>query len=252
MATTPERLAELHRRQGWATSWGLAAEVLSAERTLAKHDLLDPDVVLGALYVPSDGLAKAVRTIEAQLRLARARGVRVLDRHEVTAVRVDDGHVTGVVTDQGELPAEIVVCCAGIWGPKVARMVGMTLPLTPLAHQFAWSTPLPALVGAGAEATRPILRHQGADLYLRERGEHLGVGYYGHDPMPIDADDIVAVADATVMPSVLPFTAGRLRAGMGRCRHPGPGPSTASIEEGSTASSRSPPTTCPCSASRHR
>jgi len=110
------------------------------------------------------------------------------------------------VTDQGELPADIVVCCAGIWGPKVARMVGMRLPLTPLAHQLAWSTPLPTLAGATAEATRPILRHQGADLYLREKHDRLAIGYYGHAPMPIEADDIAAVADAAIMPSVLPFT----------------------------------------------
>jgi dimethylglycine oxidase len=206
IATTPERLAELHRRHGWATSWGLHAELLTAEQTLARHDLLDPSAVLGALSVPSDGIAKSVRAIEAHLRLARARGVRVLGRTEVLDVRVDDGRVTAVVTDQGEIPAEIVVCCAGIWGPRIARMVGMRLPLTPLAHQLAWSEPLAELAGATTEATRPILRHQGADLYLRERGERLGIGYYGHTPMPIDADDIASVADAPAMPSVQTFT----------------------------------------------
>ncbi len=206
VATTPERLAELHRRHGWATSWGLRAEVLTPEQTLARHDLLDPDAVLGSLYVPTDGIAKAVRSIEAQLRLARTRGVRVLDRHEVTGIAVDDGRVTAVVTDHGELPADIVVCCAGIWGPKVARMVGMILPLTPLAHQLAWSTPLPQLAGSMAELTRPILRHQGADLYLRERDDRIGVGYYGHDPMPVDAADIAPIDEAPIMPSMLPFT----------------------------------------------
>ena len=206
VATTPARLAELHRRHGWATSWGLDAQILTPEQTVARHELLDPAVVLGGLYVPTDGLAKPIRTIQAQLRLARSRGVEVLDRHEVTAVRTDGGRVTGVVTDRGELAADIVVCCAGIWGPKITRMAGVRLPLTPLAHQLAWSTPLPELAGATAEATRPILRHQGADLYLRERDDRIGVGYYGHDPMPIEAADIASMADAPVMPSVLEFT----------------------------------------------
>ena len=96
-----------------------------------------------------------------------------------------------VVTDQGEIAADIVVCCAGIWGPTVAAMVGMTLPLTPLEHQLAWTTPLPALAGASREATLPILRHQDQDLYYRERFDTLGVGYYGHRPMPVDAAEIV-------------------------------------------------------------
>jgi len=217
VATTPERLRELHRRHGWATSWRLHSEILSPAQTLARNDLLDPDVVLGSLYVPTDGLANAVRTVQAQLREAQGRGVRVLDRHEVVAIRTDDDRVTAVVTDRGELPADIVVCCAGIWGPRVARMVGMNLPLTPLAHQLVWTDQLPALAGTLAaastgsarklaEAVRPIMRHQGADLYFRERFDRLGIGSYAHRPMPIDADEISAVGAAEVMPSVLPFT----------------------------------------------
>src|SRR5690242_5342238 len=41
VATTPERLADLHRKQGWATSWGVGAEVVDAERCLELHPLLD-------------------------------------------------------------------------------------------------------------------------------------------------------------------------------------------------------------------
>ena len=31
-----------------------------------------------------------------------------------------------VITDRGEIPADIVVCAAGIWGPRIGAMVGMT------------------------------------------------------------------------------------------------------------------------------
>ena len=189
-------------------------------------------MLLGALYVPTDGLGKAVRAIEAQLRLARSRGVRVLERHEVLSVRTENGRVTGVVTDRGELDADIVVCCAGIWGPRIARMVGMRLPLTPLAHQFVWSSPLPELAGATGEATRPILRHQTADLYLRERGDQLGVGYYGHEPMPVDADDIASIADAPIMPSIQDFTPGDFEPGWTEAEKIIPALRSARVEEG--------------------
>jgi glycine cleavage system aminomethyltransferase T/glycine/D-amino acid oxidase-like deaminating enzyme len=232
VATTTERLAELHRRHGWASSWGLEAELLTSAQTLAKHDLLDPSAVLGGLFVPTDGVAKSLRAVDAHLRLARSRGVHVLDRHEVLNVRTDGGRVTGVVTDRGELTADIVVCCAGIWGPRIARMVGMRLPLTPLAHQLAWSPPLPELAGAGREASRPILRHQGADLYMRERFDRLGIGYYGHAPMPVEADDIVAVADAEVMPSVQAFTAGDFAPGWADAAALVPALRTSAFEDG--------------------
>ncbi|MEV4063485.1 GcvT family protein [Nonomuraea dietziae] len=206
VATTPERLAELHRRHGWAAAWGIEAHLLSPEECVAKHSLLDGSKVLGGLFLPTDGLAKAVRAVDAQLARARERGVRVLPRHEVLDIRSEGGRVTSVVTDQGEIAADIVVCCAGIWGPKVARMVGMNLPLTPLAHQLAWTGQVQELAGQTEEATRPILRHQDADLYYRERFDTLGIGYYGHRPMPISADDILSVDAAEVMPSVLTFT----------------------------------------------
>jgi len=206
IATTPERATELHRRHGWLTAWGVEAFLLSAAEAAARYPLLDPDVVLGGLFVPTDGIAKAVRAVDAQIRRATSRGAKVLSRHEVLDITVTDGRVTGVVTDRGDIPADIVVCCAGIWGPVIAAKVGMTLPLTPLAHQLAWTSAVPALAGRTQEAVLPILRHQDQDLYYRERFEGIGIGYYGHRPMPIRAEEIARLDEAEVMPSVLSFT----------------------------------------------
>ncbi|MFK4267616.1 GcvT family protein [Streptomyces milbemycinicus] len=206
IATTPERLAELRRRHGWVTSWGVEARLIGPDECVELHPLVDRERVLGGLLVPTDGLAKAVLAVEAQLTAARERGARTLGRHEVLDIREEDGRVSAVVTDHGEIPADIVVCCAGIWGPKVARMVGMDLPLTPLAHQLAWTGPVPALAGQAEEAVRPILRHQDADLYYRDRFDQLGIGYYGHRTMPVSPDDIASVDSAEHMPSVLRFT----------------------------------------------
>jgi glycine cleavage system aminomethyltransferase T/glycine/D-amino acid oxidase-like deaminating enzyme len=211
VATTRARLRDLYRRKGWLAAWGVAARILSPDECVESFPLLDRDRVLGGLLVPTDGIAKAVRAIEAQGRAAQDRGVRFLANTEVTGVAVEDGRVTGVVTDGGELAADVVVCCAGIWGPQVAAMVGMTLPLTPLAHQLAWTGPIPALAGQAEEITHPILRHQDNDLYYREIEDRLAIGFYGHDPMPVDASDVprhgrshqTPIAE---MPSVLDFT----------------------------------------------
>jgi glycine cleavage system aminomethyltransferase T/glycine/D-amino acid oxidase-like deaminating enzyme len=206
VATSPERVAELHRRHGWLTSWGIEAHVLSPQQCLRQHSLLNPDIVLGGLHVPTDGLAKSVNAVAAQIASAQARGVRFLGEQEVIDVRTTGDRVSAVVTTEGELRADVVVCCAGIWGPRIARMVGMTLPLTPVAHQLAWTGRVPALTGQDQEAVRPILRHQDADLYYRERHDTLGIGYYGHRPLPVDPDDILSVEEAEVMPTVLRFT----------------------------------------------
>ncbi|MGW7367967.1 GcvT family protein [Streptomyces sp. NPDC054841] len=232
LATTPERLTELHRRHGWITAWGIESRLLSPEACIELHPLVDPERVLGGLLVPTDGLAKAVLAIEAQIRRATERGVRFLARHEVLDVVHSEGQVSAVVTDQGEIAADIVVCCAGIWGPKIARMVGMNLPLTPLAHQLAWTGPVPALEGQAEEAVRPILRHQDADLYYRDRFDRIGIGYYGHRPMPVDPEDIVSVDEAEQMPSVMKFTEDDFADAWAETRSLLPATRDAKIEEG--------------------
>jgi glycine cleavage system aminomethyltransferase T/glycine/D-amino acid oxidase-like deaminating enzyme len=232
VATTPERVAELHRRHGWLTSWGIEASVLSPQQCLIQHSLLDPDVVLGGLHVPTDGLAKSVNAVAAQIASAQARGVRFLGEQEVIDVRTVGDRVSAVVTTDGELRADVVVCCAGIWGPRIARMVGMTLPLTPVAHQLAWTGRVPALTGQDQEAVRPILRHQDADLYYRERHDTLGIGYYGHRPLPVDPDDILSVEEAEVMPTVLRFTEEDFAPAWEATRHLLPSTQETKVEEG--------------------
>lgn len=232
VATSPERFAEVQRRHGWLTSWGIESRVVGPDECVELHPLLDRERVLGGLLVPTDGLAKAVLGVEAQIRRARDRGVRFLAHHEVLDVRTADERVSAVVTDHGEIPADIVVCCAGIWGPKIARMAGMNLPLTPLAHQLAWTGPVPALAGQTEEAVRPILRHQDEDLYYRDSFDRLGIGSYGHRPMPVSADDILSVDAAEEMPSVLAFTEDDFAEAWAETRSLLPATREAKVEEG--------------------
>lgn len=207
VATTPDRLADLQRKHGWAASWGVPARLVDTAACLALHPLLDPAAVLGGLYVGTDGLASALRSGAAQARRATERGARFLAHHAVLDVASTGGRVTGVVTSQGLVPADVVVSACGFWGPKVGRMVGLTVPLLPMAHQYARTGQVPGLLDDGStDARLPIVRHQDADLYYREHGDRLGIGYYGHRPMPVDVEALPGWDDATGMPSMLPFT----------------------------------------------
>ena len=210
LALTDDRLRELHRRAGFAEAWGIESRVIDPDETARLWPLVDRDAIVGAYHVPTDGLAKAVRVSEAQARRATEGGARFLGHHTVTGIRTDDGRVRAVITDQREIEADIVVCAAGIWGPLIGAMVGMTVPLQPLAHQYTRSTVLPEVVAFGIPGDRedlhPIVRAQDRDLYFREHTDRLGVGSYAHVPMPIDAATILPPSQAPVMPSVLEFT----------------------------------------------
>ena len=217
VATTPERFTDLRRRHGWLTSCGVPSRLVDPDECAALHPLLRADRVLGGLHTPTDGLAKAPRAVAAQLARAVDRGARVVGNARVTAVRTAQGRVTGVAvtTASGtdEIRADVVVSATGFWGPRTGALVDLTIPLLPMAHQYARTSPIPALTGRTTveqEATAPILRHQDRDLYFREHVDRLGIGSYAHRPMPVD---LAAVAepggpesDQHSMPSSLEFT----------------------------------------------
>ena len=237
VATTPARLADLRRRHGYAQSWGLeGARLLDPDECVRISPLLDRDVVLGGYLVPSDGLAKAVRAAEVMARRAIEGGARVVGECTVTGIRTDDGRVRAVITDQGEVPADVVVSCAGIWGPRIGAMVGMATPLQPLAHLYAKTGPVPALAAIAAsvelEDERPILRHQDRDLYFREHVDRMGIGAYGHRPLPVEASDLLSPAEAPVMPSVLDFTPEDFEESWGWAQELMPALRETTIEEG--------------------
>ncbi|MGX6603084.1 GcvT family protein [Micromonosporaceae bacterium Da 78-11] len=196
VATTPQRLKELHRRHRFGQSWGVASAVVDAGECATLFPLLDKDRVLGGLHVPGDGLALAVQAGEAQAARAQRRGARFLGGQRVIGIEQRAGTVTGVRTADARYAADLVVSCAGFWGPAIGRLAGVDIPLLPMAHQYVRTT------AAGADDDLPILRHQDRDLYFRAHGEQLGIGSYLHDPMPVDLADLAADDH----PSMLPFT----------------------------------------------
>ena len=216
VATTPARLEELKRRHGFATSWGIEARLISAEECLWMYPHLNKDLVLGGLHIPSDGLALAARATQILIDRTSKAGVRYLGSTPVTGIQRTDSRVTGVITPNATIPADIVISCAGFWGVELGAMVGVPVPLLPLAHQYAKTTAVPSLKGRalnsqmnGMNAALPILRHQDQDLYFREHGEQYGIGYYGHRPIPVVASSLGLTGkdvDEKNMPSRLEFT----------------------------------------------
>src|SRR6478736_4806090 len=221
LATTEARLQDLRRKLGYATSWGIEGRIIDPDECGKHYPLLttgalaNGNKVLGGLYVPTDGLASAARAVQLLISRTRQAGVTYLGSTTVTGIQQTSGRVTGVETADGVIPADLVVSCAGFWGREIGKMVGLKVPLLPLAHQYVKTTPLPELKGRNElpnGARLPILRFQDKDLYYREHGDRIGIGSYAHRPMPVDLDrDLRRYAPdevtATAMPSSLTFTA---------------------------------------------
>lgn len=212
VATTPERLEELKRKHGWAASWGIETKLLSAEECVKLYPLLSREVVLGGLHIPSDGLALAARAVQLLIERTRKAGVRYIGSTPVTGIERAQGRVTGVETPNGTVAADTIISCAGFWGVEVGAMVGLPIPLQPMAHQYVKTTAVPSQKGKNElpnGARLPILRYQDQDLYYREHGDRYGIGYYGHRPIPVVAGSLGPTPKQVIeenMPSRLEFT----------------------------------------------
>ena len=219
LATTEARLEDLKRKLGYATSWGIEGRIIDPDECEKHYPLLNTgtlangNTVLGGLYVPTDGLAFAARAVHLLISRARQAGVTFLGSTAVTGIEQAGGKVTGVETADGVIPADIVVSCAGFWGRELGKLVGLKVPLLPLAHQYVKTTPLNELRGVNElpnGASKPILRYQDRDLYFREHGNRIGIGSYAHKPMPVDMEQLPRVGAEEMsdhhMPSRLAFT----------------------------------------------
>ena len=204
-AWTPERLADLKRKAGFAASWGIEAHVISPGEARDFIPMLS-DRILGALYVPSDIQTRPTRPAEAMAREAESMGATFYGDTRVAGLDIEGGRINAVRTNRGDIKTELVVSAAGIWAPRVGGMAGVSIPLSPMQHLYAVTTPVEGLVGATEEVSQPILRHQDEAMYFRQDGESYGIGSYNHEPLLVESEDIPDHEEAPIAPAEMEFT----------------------------------------------
>ena len=204
VAWTPERLVDLKRKAGYGLSWGVDAHLLSPREARDLVPVLS-DRILGALHVPSDVHTKATRPAEAMAREAERNGASFHGKVKVSGLDIARGRIRGVRTTLGDIRTDLVIAAAGIWAPMVGRMAGVPIPLSPMQHLYAVSTPIEELAGATEEISQPMVRHQDAAMYFRQEGDCYGIGSYRHEPLLVEAGDLLDYDEASIAPAELPF-----------------------------------------------
>jgi len=87
------------------------------------------DRIFGASFCPSDGHANPSKTVLAFAAAAARHGAEIRTGVEVTAISTSAGKVTGVMTSDGPILADIVIVTAGIYTPRLLGPLGLNLPL---------------------------------------------------------------------------------------------------------------------------
>ena len=173
VAASAARLEELERGAAMARSFGLEAHILSPAAAQERWPLLSTAGLFGAVFLPKDGQTNPVDTTAALARAARAAGVRILENLAATGIRTARGRVTGVVTAEGEVSADAVVNCAGMWAREVGGWAEVAVPLHAAEHFYIVTQPI-----AGLSSGLPVLRDADACSYFKEDTGKLLVGWF--------------------------------------------------------------------------
>ncbi len=188
LASTEERMEELRRQAGWAKTFGLPLELISAAEAKELFPLMSTEGVLGAAWLPTDGYIDPSQLTYALADGARRGGCRIFTDTRVTGIEVKDGRVRGVRTERGDVAAEVVVDAGGMFAAEIARMAGVRVPLLPMSHQYLVTQPLDAVRearGSGEERrSLPTLRDPDLLVYYREDGDGLVMGGYERQSEP--------------------------------------------------------------------
>jgi len=208
VARTPERMQELTRRMSSAKSFGIPdTELITPARVKELVPYIDESVILGGFYTPSVGVVDSLRAGTIMRERAQALdALTVAANTEVLGIDVEDGRVVRVRTSGGDIETNVVVIACGCWSPKVARMAGASIPLTPAVHQMKDIGPVPRFADAKGDIEYPIVRDMDTNMYERQHGTGLEVGSYAHRPILHRVEEIPSNAEAALSPTEFPFT----------------------------------------------
>ncbi|HEV8402813.1 MAG TPA: FAD-dependent oxidoreductase [Candidatus Limnocylindrales bacterium] len=191
LASSPERFEELRRQAGWAKTFGLPLELITAAEAQDRFPLMSTEGVLGAVWLPTDGWLDPSGLANALAAGARKRGAQIRSRTRVVGIGIERGRVTGVTVEhdgqRDEIRADVVVNAGGMFAPELGRMVGVNIPIIPMAHQYLFTEPID-----GVHPGLPQLRDPDNLVYFREEVGGLCMGGYERDPAPWSLDGIPA------------------------------------------------------------
>ncbi len=173
LAENPLQLAELGEWLMVARAHGLDTRLLSAPEL---HAVLKSEAKewAGALYTASDARAEPNRAAPAIARGALRYGAQVISHCAVRGIERAAGRISGVITEQGSVSAQAVICAGGAWTSMFCRSLGIAVPQLTVLGSVARTAPaVPLLEGQAWSPAVAIRRRADGGYTVAHGGSHL-------------------------------------------------------------------------------
>ena len=185
IACTQSRLEEFRRISAFCRHFDVNIEEISPTEVQNLWPMMDNSDVLAGFLSTGDGTVNPIDVTMALAKGARNGGIRIFEETRVTAIKKNNNRVTGVVTDKGEIEAEYVVNCAGMWAGEVGKLAGVNIPLQAAEHYYLITEPI-----EGVTDDLPVLVDPDRYAYYREEVGGLLLGVFEPVAAPWSIDGI--------------------------------------------------------------
>ena len=173
VAADADRLEEFRRVAAFNRWCGVDAQEISPSEVKSLFPLARVDDIEAGFYVKGDGRANPVDVTMALAKGARMAGARIVEGVTVTGVLKYNGRVTGVRTTLGDVQAEYVANCAGMWARQLGERDDVVIPNQAAEHYYLITEAIKDLPPA-----LPVLEDPASYGYFREEVGGLLVGLF--------------------------------------------------------------------------
>ena len=187
-ASTKEWYDYLKRERSKARYMGLHQEFISPKELGDRHPLIDPKHYYAALWDDQDGDLDPSGATYAFAKSARVHGAQYFTHCGVTAMAQRPDGSWDLTTPKGQINAEQVVNCGGLWAREVGHMSGIHLPVQPMEHHYLITEDIAEIqarmVDQGEAGRLPAGIDYEANIYFRQERQGMLLGTYEPQSTP--------------------------------------------------------------------
>jgi glycine cleavage system aminomethyltransferase T/glycine/D-amino acid oxidase-like deaminating enzyme len=178
-ASNADYLEEYRRVAAFNRYCGVDVQEISPKEIKELFPLARVDDLLAGFYMKDDGRVNPIDATIALARGAQQYGATIMEGVPVTGITKKNGVVTGVTTSQGNIEAEYVVNCAGMWARQLGELAGVNIPNQAAEHYYLITEEIKDL-----PPNMPILEDPSHYGYYREEVGGIMVGLFEPDCAP--------------------------------------------------------------------
>jgi sarcosine oxidase subunit beta len=172
-------LEQFTRNVALQNAHGVPSRVVSTAEIAELAPEVELSGIIGGTWCPRDGLVDPNGLLQGFVSQARRLGAALVTSAPATAIGIEGGRVTRVVTAAGAISTPAVVIAAGPWTGDVGAMAGVSLPVQPIRRQIAVTREI-----AGLRPDFPFVIDFSRALYFHREGNGILTGMSNRDEPP--------------------------------------------------------------------